>query len=157
MRILAIMESRVPQSGAYWWIPLPDGNWTIEVFYDSEYNGDTPHDDLWRRYVVERLAILWNKSPEVLRRRIGDNYTGLPRGRVSKVSGGWTIVHGNDAPALSKGIRGVINAFNLRMVDRSNLMIMDDDHERMMPGDPEAVQKALGADLGLRADFTMDW
>lgn len=153
-----ILESRNPQSGAYWFIPLPDGKWDIETFYDSQFE-DTPHDQMWSRYVVERLATIWGKDHNWLRRVIGDNYTGLPRGRVSKVNHdagiGYTIVHGDDFP---KGcsITGVLNAFNLRAFQRAHpdlVNIYKDHHETMISGDPRRVQKALGVDLGLKGSM----
>jgi len=151
-----IKESKAPQSGAYWWIPLKDGTWDIECFYDSQFD-DTPHDQMWNIYVVERLATIWSKDPAWLKRVIGDNYTGLPRGRVNKVrigdAIGYTIVHGNDMP---KGctIAGVINAFNLRSAQRAGqVQVYTDDHETMIAGDPKRVQKALGIDLGLKGSM----
>lgn len=153
-----IKESRAPQSGAYWFIPLKDGSWDIEVFYDSQFD-DTPHDQMWNTYVVERLATIWSKDPAWLKRVIGDNYTGLPRGRVNKVKFddqiGYTIVHGDDMP---KGctIAGVINAFNLRSIQRADLLkIYKDEHETMISGDPKKVQKTLGVDLGLKGSMAM--
>lgn len=159
-RTRAILESKVPQSGAYWWLPTPKGRWTMEVFYDSEFNNATPHDEIWRIYVVERLATLWGKDPDRLRRSIADNYAGLPRGRVNKLRDSWTIVHGNDAPKGTRGVEGVINAFSLRAVitaDEDAVKVYEDEHEKMMPGDPEAVQRALGVDLGLKGEFAMDF
>lgn len=158
-RTRAIQEARIPQSGAFWWIPLPNGKWDMEVFYDSEFADDTPHDQLWRRYMVERLATVWSKDHQTLRRRIGDDYTGLPRGRVNRVRDGWTIVHGNDAPKGTNGVDGIINAFNLRSVVRANpgaVKVFVDEHETMIPGHPEAVQRALGVDLGLKGIFALD-
>lgn len=150
-----IKESRTPQSGAYWFIPLPDGSWDIEAFYDSQFS-DTPHDQMWSRYVVERLATIWGKDHNWLRRVIGDNYTGLPRGRVNRIllndEPGFSIVHGNDFP---KGcsISGVLNVFNLKSFQRAHpdqVQIYYDHHETMISGDPKRVQKALGVDLGLK-------
>ena len=146
-----IGESKAPQSGAYWWIPHPDGSWDLEIFYDSEYGGETDHIRMWRKYVIEKLAVIWKKDPQKLRAQIGDNYTGLPRGRVNKVQNGYTIVHGNDTPTKN-GLDGIINAFNLRayqLAHSKNILILFDEHETMIQGDPERVQKALGVKLGL--------
>lgn len=159
IRNRAILESRIPQSGAYWWIPTPDGDWTMDVYYDSEHRGNTMHDRIWRRHVIEKLAVLWGKDPDWLKRAIGDNYTGLPRGRVNKVQDGFTIVHGNDAP-VKDVVTKIMNAFNLRTYFRAHpdkVRAFEDEHETMLQGDPDVVQKALGTDLGLKGSFHADF
>ncbi len=150
-----ILESKVPQSGAYWWIPKPDGTWELDPYYDSDFRGNTMHDKMWK-YVVEKLAIYWNKEPQKLLRRLRDNYAGLPRGRIGKIGvsryglGGWVVSHGDDAP-IPDGLNKVLSAFNLIAINKAGkVKIAPDDHEQMMEGDPEAVQQAIGKDLGLK-------
>lgn len=156
-RTKAILESRAPQSGAYWWVPTPDGSWYLETFFDSEFAGNTMHDFIWRRYMMDVLGVLWNKDPRKLARVIGDEYTGLPRGRVNKVGNGFTVVHGGDAPVRNAEDK-IISTFNLyRAYKDGNVKFMDDEHETMMAGDPEAVQQALGVDLGLSGSFHPDF
>ena len=159
VRNKVILESKVPQSGAYWWVPKPDGSWELDVYYDSDFKDNTMHDKMWR-YVVDKLAVYWEKDQEKLLRRLKDNYTGLPRGRVGR-AGKWVVSHGDDAP-VPNGIGKVLSAFNLISLEKAGkVMVAPDVHESMMVGDPEAVQKALGKDLGLRGkelDFEdEDW
>lgn len=155
-----IQEAKKPQTGAYWWLPTPDGDWELDIYYDSEFAGNTQHIDMWRKYVVDRLAILWDKDPKVLRRQIGDHYTGLPRGRVGKAMGKYVVSHGEDVP-VRNGMKKVVNAFNLGTLVRAGKVdVSPDIHENMSAGDPEAVQKALGVDLGLQGispDALFDW
>jgi len=163
IRNRAIIESKVPQSGAYWWLPRPDGQWELDVYYDSEFRGNTMHDIMWKKYVLDRLAILWDKDPAKLRRAIGDNYAGLPRGRVGKIMGGFVLSHGDDAP-IKNGLRKVLSAFNLSAlakIDPKKVKVAADEHETMLAGDPEAVQQTIQADLGLKGksmalDFDYD-
>jgi len=68
----------------------------------------------------------------------------LPRGRVTRVRGIYLVHHGGDAPVPS-GTDRVAARFGLRGKVVRHLL---DDHERMLAGDPETVQAALGADLG---------
>jgi hypothetical protein len=154
-RTKAIMESKVPQAGPYWWLPTPDGKWILEKFYDSEYRGATGHDLLWDKYVIERLSVIWGKDTNKLRRSLRGHYTGLPRGRVNKVSNGWTVVHGDNAP-VSSWKNQVIRAFVLT-AQKDKVRFMKDDHETIIPGDPEAIQDALKVDLGLKGTFSMDF
>jgi len=160
IRNRAIIESKVPQSGAYWWLPTPDGKWELDVYYDSEFRGNTMHDIMWTKYVLDRLSILWNKDPAKLKRAVGDNYAGLPRGRVGKIMGGFVLSHGDDAP-IKNGPKKVLAAFNLSglvRTDSKKVRVAVDEHETMLAGDPEAVQKALQADLGLKGnDMALDF
>jgi hypothetical protein len=156
IRNRAIAEAKAPQSGAYWWLPTPDGKWELDIYYDSEFRGNTMHDIMWRKYVLDRLAILWNKDPAKLKRSIGYNYAGLPRGRIGRApSTGFVISHGDDAP-IKNGMKKILSAFNLSGLVRSDpkkVKITVDKHETMLAGDPEIVQKALGVDLGLEGSF----
>ena len=147
-----VTESRIPQTGAYWWVPLKSGKWEILPFYDSDYDGNTMHDRMWRE-VLDKLSIEWNKPIDAFR-SIRSKYTALPRGRVSRAikRGGpvFNILHGSDGPG---DMSRVLRVFNLTNVEH---VVMDDEHEAMIPGDPEALQRILGIDLGLRgrqADF----
>lgn len=155
-----IQESKKPQTGAYWWLPTPDGDWELDIYYDDEFGGNTQHIDMWPKYVVDRLAVLWNKDPHKLRRQIKNNYTGLPRGRVGRAMGKYVVSHGEDVP-VRNGMKKVVNAFNLSSLMRDGKVhVSPDIHENMTAGDPEAVQRALGVDLGLQGistDDLFDW
>jgi hypothetical protein len=162
IRNRAITEAKVPQTGAYWWLPVPGGQWELDVYYDSDFRGNTMHDRMWLKYVVERLAILWNKDADKLRRLIGDKYAGMPRGRIGKAMSRYVLSHGGDAP-IANGLKKVTSAFNLTALMKSNtggvhdrVCVSKDEHECMLPGDPEAVQKAIGAKLGLKGSFSPD-
>lgn len=156
IRNRAILESRTPQTGAYWWMPTPDGKWVLDAYYDSEFRNNTMHDIIWRKYALDRLAVLWDKDSDKLRRLIGDKYAGLPRGRVSKAMGGIVVSHGDDVP-ITNGMKKVLGVFNLSGLNAKKVRVSPDDHENMMPGDPEAVQEVIGVDLGLRGSFHMDF
>lgn len=154
-----IKESRNPQTGAYWWVPKPaDGGlkWRLLEFYDAEYD-DTLHFELWPQ-VLELLALWWQKDYRVLERYLDVNYTALPRGRVNEIKlwrptgdvKGWSIFHGNDAPAGSAGIPGVIVAFNLSVPDHMKRVKVEfDGHETVSQVDAARLQRVLGIDLGL--------
>jgi len=157
----AIVESKVPQTGAYWWLPTPDGGWELDVYYDSEFKSNTMHTDMWHKYVLDRLAILWNKDPQKLRRQLKHDYTGLPRGRVSRggfKGGVYYVSHGDNTP-VRDGLKKVIAAFNLAGIARNDpkaVRIAQDEHETAIAGHPEAVQMAIGKDLGLRGSYKLD-
>lgn len=152
----SIQESRAPQSGAYYWIPLPDGDWTILPFYDSEYS-DSSHSVIWKE-VLSYIAHKWNKDPQVLKRNLGSYYTALPRGRISKTRDNgdivYVLVHGNDSPTSSTdNITKIKRVFNLR---QANVKVYPDDHETMIKGHPEKLQTILGKNLGLKGHFAYE-
>ena len=156
----AIQEAKQPQTGAYWWLPTPEGEWELDIYYDSEFRGNTMHDMMWPKYVVDRLAVLWNKDPIKLRKQIGHNYAGLPRGRVGKAMGMYVVSYGDDVP-IKNGMKKVVSAFNLSpLANAKKVNVSQEDHENMTEGDPEAVQRALGVNLGLvgksLSDFYFD-
>lgn len=62
------------------------------------------------------------------------------------MKGTYLVHHGGDAP-VSGWLRRVERRFGLQ---GQQLRALLDDHECMLAGDPEAVQRALGVDLGLR-------
>lgn len=149
-----LRETNQPQSGAYYWVPKPDLSWRVVPFYDVDYRGRTPHDEVWKE-ILEYLAIYWHKDPDRLKRALADSYTGLPRGRVSKISKNgrgeveYVLVHGNDSPG---DLKEVIATFNLK---KALHRVMPDDHETMTIDDPRLLQKVLGVDLGLKGQGGM--
>ena len=58
----------------------------------------------------------------------------------------YLILHGRDAP-LIEWLTVVASRFDL---PPGRTRILYDEHERMIAGDPEAVERVLGVDLGLR-------
>ncbi len=162
LRHKVIKESKEPQSGAYWWIPIPQAikhpidktkiTWDLITFYDGDYP-TTDHITMWPE-ALEYIALKWGKDPDALKNALDINYAALPRGRVSKVKlagdqSGYAILHGKDSP---KDLGGIVNAFNLRAIMKANqLKIAYDDHERIMTDDLVQFQKAMGLpDLGLK-------
>jgi hypothetical protein len=116
-------------------------------FYEADYPNDNDHTTVWPE-VLEYLGHKWGKDSNVLKRRLGDNYTALPRGRVTrtKVRGviTYNLMMGNDSPIPVDGIK---RAFNLQ---EANVRVIYDVHENMAFGDPEELQRVLGQDLGLK-------
>lgn len=138
-----LKEGAEPQTGVYYWVPLPGGKWDMMNFFDSVY-GEVLHDQLWGREVVPYLTQLW-KLNALQTTAIRDAYAGLPRGRISKVQQGYAHYHGGDAPINAAQLDSVVKReFGLPFVNS-----VADDHERMLQDDVNAIQSALG-DLGLR-------
>lgn len=135
------------RTGAYYWLPLPGEpacRWDVVTCHDLGCGADVGHVSLWPE-VVRRLVQAWGKGPEKLVRRLSEHYAGLPRGRVTRVRGVYLVQHGDDTPATCsiKVVRGRFGLVGLRM------KYLVDKHERMLAGDPEPVQQALGVNLGL--------
>ncbi len=135
----------VPLAGGYYWCPLPTSaghTWELVTCHDLKVWDAISHRELWP-YVLEYLAAAWGKDAEVLKRRLGDNYTGLPRGRITHPTSGYLIAHGEDAP-VRDWLSIVKQRFRLNRVKP-----LSDDHERMLREDLKAVEDALGVILGL--------
>ena len=156
-----------PLTGPYYWVPEPISldrtagvNWVLMEFYDRDYSKDDQvmHTQVWSE-VINHLGFKWRLDPNVLDRKLGNHPYGLPRGRVARMANGqYGIAHGNDCPVPDWEVR-IKRAFNL---NDANAQIYFDDHERMLPTHPEAVQQALHPtlDLGIKdkvADFDDDW
>jgi hypothetical protein len=64
--------------------------------------------------------------------------------------GTYVVSYGDDVP-VRNGMKKVVSAFNLTPLIRAGkVKVSPDIHENMSVGDPEAVQAALGVDLGLQ-------
>jgi hypothetical protein len=99
---------------------------------------DTGHVDLWPK-VLDHLAAAWGRDGKTLRRRLGIQYTGLPRGRVTRPGKTSLILHGEDAP-ITGWEELVAGRFRL---SRRTFKVLFDEHETQIPGHPEALQTAL--------------
>ncbi|WP_337175425.1 hypothetical protein [Paludisphaera sp.] len=136
--------------GAYYWLPRPGGDgvsWGIFTCGDAGLDPDAGHDELWPA-VVDRLVAAWGQDARALRGRLIDHYSGLPRGRVTRRRTSFLILHGGDGPV--PGWReAVVGRFHL---EGRRVKILFGEHERMIAGDPEAVEEALGLELGLRVE-----
>ena len=92
----------MPETGAYYWVPVPTDagrQWELCRSRDAGLDPDVGHTELWLS-VLDRLAMSWAKDRRYLRRRLEDRYAGLPRGRVTRPSRSYMIVHGRDAPLI---------------------------------------------------------
>ena len=90
--------------------------------------------------MVDRLAAAWGRDAGTLRRRLIDRYTGLPRGRVTRPGRTVLVLHGDDAP-VADWREKLIQRY--RLGGRPHRFLFD-EHERMLPGDPQRVEEALG-------------
>jgi hypothetical protein len=131
-------------AGGYYWFPTPGiGTATWQVITCHELgcgcDADVGHVDLWS-LVLDRLATAWRRDGRVLKQHLSNNYTGLPRGRVSKVQDRFVIFHGKDAP-VADWLPMVVRKFDL---DRRMVKIAFDEHEQMIPEDRMKVSWVLG-------------
>ena len=133
-------------TGGYYWFPSPDTNsviWQVLTCHELGCDADVGHVDLWTR-VLDRLATTWRRDGRVLKKYLKNNYTGLPRGRVTEVRNRLMIFHGKDAP-VTDWVPMVIRKFDL---DRHRVKVTFDEHERMLPEDRSKVTETLGLGTG---------
>jgi len=98
--------------------------------------------------VLEHLAVAWGKDARLLKRRLRDHHTGLPRGRIVHPKSGYVVIHGDDAPeAVPDWLETVKARFRL-----AGVMVTPEftEHEKMLADDPRALQEALGISLDLK-------
>jgi hypothetical protein len=134
-----------PLAGGYYWLPAPTQGgvaWAVLTCHDLSQGPEVGHVDLWPA-VVDRLAATWGRDARALRRVLSDRYTGLPRGRVTRPGRAYFVLHGDDAPVPDWEER-LLAAFGL---GGRPYRFLFDEHERMLPGDPERVEVALGVRL----------
>ncbi len=138
---------RRPLVGGYYWFPAPEADgltWSVLNCHDLGFGPDVGHVELWPA-LLDRLGAAWARQAGPLRSRLGDRYTGLPRGRVTRPRSQYMILHGDDAPIADWTCR-VLESFGL--TGRPHRFLFD-EHERMLPGDPQRLEVALGRPLGL--------
>lgn len=140
-----------PRTGPYYWVPVPnkqaDVTWRLMEFFDRDdaEGGQIMHTQVWLD-VLDYLALKWNRDAKILNREIGECVYGLPRGRVTRMSSGQHgIAQGNDNPVADWEAR-IKRVYNLTAVTTK---VYFDEHERMMPTHPEAIQKSLRRNLAL--------
>jgi len=130
-----------PFTGAYYWVPDDNQNWSILVHPNAFYEGgEAGHVDVWEDlvYIVARMNRI---DPTLLLDQIGNCPYGLPRGRVVRMGNGdWAVAHGNDHPANHDLESVVTEGFCLGTVCPKFFI---DDHEQMLPGDFELVRESL--------------
>jgi len=130
-----------PFTGPYYWVPRPRADslsWSILTGRDSGLDPDTDHTKLWLS-VLAQLATDWGKDTRALKRALGEHYTGMPRGRVTRSDTAFLINHGRDAP-VDGWQEHVIQRFQLA---GQPIKAYYDEHERMLPEDIAAVAEVL--------------
>ena len=136
-----------PSAGIYYALPNKDFSYW-EVVYrreDDEYSDpmSLTHFDLFQQVICRLKDEFKLSSTEVA--AIGDNYTGLPRGRIAspKETGGdkWLILHGGDAPDVIK--HQVLTAFGLLGLTSNKVEWKVVDHEMMNPQEKKLVLNFL--------------
>lgn len=150
-RIATTRSAAIPQDGVYYWLPKPSKakpgafTWELLPFYKKDYGAAILHYNVWPE-ALEMLAAWWGRSMGAFS-RLREEYAGVPRGRIVKMRQGFGLAHGGDTPGGSLGLRKVIRAFRLQDVRVTEYV---DEHERMIPGQPEAIADALQIKTGHR-------
>lgn len=141
-----IKLARKPASGVYYAVPKDRtfSNWEIKYIRNDETN-EPLHFEMWFD-LVDILKHQLNLTDEEAR-QLGDNYTGLPRGRVlspQEIGTGdkWIVSHGDDTPEMLK--HQILTAFGLLPLNRVGKVVWSvDDHEKMNPQEKELVWGVL--------------
>jgi hypothetical protein len=137
-----------PLVGGYYWVPAEGGRsptWSLLICHDLGLGSDAGHAELWPRVIV-RIADDRGKDSDAFLRRLSDHYTGLPRGRVTRSSKGYLVLHGGDNP-IANWRDVVLRRFNLMGVGAKFLF---DEHECRLADDAQAVVAALRIEKGYR-------
>lgn len=121
-----------------------NGNLKLSLFSRGDEKHQIGHTKAWPE-VLRLLAHWWGRSADVVVKQLQNDYTGLPRGRVVKMTGGYGIAHGDDHsdPKFAASVRG------LYCLPKEAQPFFD-EHERMIPGDPERFQKVMKIQTGLK-------
>jgi hypothetical protein len=148
-----LTESFEPQTGIYWWIPMPkdegkDFTWDIAKYFDREY-GESTHDQMWKTELSSFLIQAWKPFRKFTLKDLSEfktAYSGLPRGRVTIAVKSYLILHGKDSP--TDKIKTIISReFGLHS---GITKLQFDMHETMLPHDVSIVQSVLGIVLGVK-------
>jgi hypothetical protein len=137
-------------TGGYYWFPVPDApslTWTVLTCHELGCDADVGHPRRWP-LVLDRLAQAWQRDARLLKKRLRDHYTGLPRGRVTRPHKVYFVLHGGDS-TIGTWEAAVIRSFNLQ---GHRVKPIFDEHERQLPYDVRAVAK-LFAPFGMLAQL----
>ena len=132
-------------TGGYYWLPTPgDGSpsWDVLTCHQFGFDAEAGHVEMWDA-VINRLAVAWGKDVAVLRCRLTDHPYGLPRGRVTRPGRRFLVLHGGDSPRPD-WLECVMVAFAL---ERRDVRVLYDEHERTQDDDRIIVAKVLGLRL----------
>lgn len=132
-------------TGGYYWLPTPgDGSlsWDVVTCHRLGFDADAGHVEMWHA-VIDRLAAAWGKDVAVLGHLLKDRPYGLPRGRVTRPGRRFLVLHGDDSPRPD-WLVPVLLAFAL---DRREVRLLHDEHERTLDDDRIIVAKVLGIRL----------
>jgi len=135
-------------TGTYYWIPRPErkNRYELVTFTDQEFGDTSPHI-MWSRYILPMISQMWEVELPQLRRRLGNCYTALPRGRVIKGEAGFQIVHGGNY-----GGRGWENKIKRQFnIGRSPCNLIQDQYEVILSDDLRKLERLLNRELGLDA------
>ena len=135
-------QRKLPFSGAYYWVPAVDGDWSLSVWPNVFHEGgEAGHVDIWED-LVYILARTFRVEPVKLVSAISNCPYGFPRGRVVKMGDGrWGVAHGNDHPTGCCLESSVLDTFCLA---GAKPKFFFDEHEQMNAYDRERVKSALG-------------
>jgi hypothetical protein len=133
-------------TGGYYWFPTSVSGsmtWQVLTCHELGCDADVGHVDLWT-HVIDHIATAWHRDRRLIKKYLKNSYTGLPRGRVTRVKDRFMIFHGKDAP-VPDWVPMVVRRFNL---NRRSARVLFDEHERMLPEDRMRVHEALGLRVG---------
>ena len=136
----------VSLTGGYYWFPTSvtgSMTWQVLTCHELGCDADVGHVDLWT-LVIDHLATAWRRDGRLIKKYLKNNYTGLPRGRVTQAQNRFMIFHGKDAP-VPDWVPMVVRKFDL---NRRSVRVLFDEHERMLPEDRRRVNEVLGLKLG---------
>lgn len=150
MKNAGVKKATAPSEGVWYAMPQRKTSvWTIVFLRDDEMPEpedefdfvDNTHFKFWKqvKHYLQNEFKLSNDQVDEL----GDNYTGLPRGRISVDDKGvYTISHGND---FLKVIRHqILAAFGLLQLDSIGKVKWSfNEHEKMHPREKKIVWKVL--------------
>jgi hypothetical protein len=142
------MTRSLSLTGGYYWFPTPaDGSvtWQVLTCHELGCDADVGHVDFWT-LVLDRLATTWHRDGRLITKCLTNNYTGLPRGRVTQVKNRFMVFQGGDAP-VPDWLPMVVSKFEL---NRRSVRVPFDEHERMLPEDRIRVNEALARTLSGR-------
>ena len=112
-----------PYGGAYYWVPLPSGEWNVLDFGNRFYGRPATHDKVWPE-AVSILARLWQVREDELQQNFKGSLNALPRGLVRRQRDGQiVVVHGGDIPEALL-ISSVLERFNLS-ADTASILVAE--------------------------------